>query len=96
MHTIDGKDYVLEASLRADFAILRAKHADRMGNLTYNKTARNFGPVMAMAARTVVAEVDEVVENGGIDPEIVERRACWWIGSSWEDAMLMKPCREKM
>lgn len=71
VHTIEGKDYVLETPLRADFAILRAKRADRMGNLTYNKTARNFGPVMAMAARTVVAEVDEVVENGGIDPEVV-------------------------
>ena len=71
VHTVDGRDYVLETPLKADFAILRAKRADRLGNLTYNKTARNFGPVMAMAARTVVAEVDEVVEAGGIDPEIV-------------------------
>lgn len=71
VHTVDGREYVLEKPLRADYAILRAKRADRMGNLTFNKTARNFGPVMAMAAKTVIAEVDEVVECGDIDPEIV-------------------------
>lgn len=71
VHTIDGRDFVLERPLSADFAILRGKKADRFGNLTYNKTARNFGPVMAMAAKTVVAEVDEVVEPGEVDPEIV-------------------------
>ncbi len=71
VHTVDGRDYVLERPLHADVAILRARIADRMGNLTYNKTARNFGPVMAMAAKLVIAEVDEVVEPGGIDPEIV-------------------------
>lgn len=71
VQTIDGRDYVLERPLHGDFAILRAARADRRGNLTYNKTARNFGPVMAMAARFVVAEVDEVVEAGGIDPEAV-------------------------
>lgn len=71
VHTIDGRDYVLEKPLSADFAILRARRADRFGNLTYNKTARNFGPVMAMAAKIVVAEVAEIVAPGHIDPEVV-------------------------
>ena len=69
--TIDGKEYVLEKPLSADFALIRGKRADVMGNLTYNKAARNFGPVMATAARVVVAEVDEVVQAGELDPEIV-------------------------
>lgn len=69
--TIDGRDYVLERPLTADFALIRARRADRMGNLTYNKTARNFAPVMATAARIVVAEASEIVDIGGIDPETV-------------------------
>lgn len=69
--TIDGRDHVLELPLRADFALIRARQADRMGNLTYNKTARNFAPVMATAARIVVAEASEIVDVGGIDPEAV-------------------------
>jgi 3-oxoadipate CoA-transferase alpha subunit len=68
---IDGRTYVLEYPLRGDVALIRARTADRMGNLVYRKTARNFGPVMATAARTTVVEVDEVVEPGGLDPETV-------------------------
>jgi 3-oxoadipate CoA-transferase, alpha subunit len=68
---IDGRTHVLELPIRGDVALIGAHRADRMGNLVYRKTARNFGPVMATAATTVVAQVDEVVETGGLDPEAV-------------------------
>jgi 3-oxoadipate CoA-transferase alpha subunit len=67
--TIDGVDYVLEAPLYADFAFIKARAADRWGNLVYNKSARNFGPSMAMAGKTTIVQVDEVVELGALDPE---------------------------
>jgi 3-oxoadipate CoA-transferase alpha subunit len=63
--------YVLESPIHADFALIKAECGDRWGNLTYRMTARNFGPVMAMAARTTVASVHEVVELGALDPECV-------------------------
>ncbi|MBS2550740.1 3-oxoacid CoA-transferase subunit A [Catenulispora sp. NL8] len=68
---IDGRAHVLEYPIRGDVALIGAHRADRMGNLVYRKTARNFGPVMATAATLVVAQVREVVEIGGIDPETV-------------------------
>jgi 3-oxoadipate CoA-transferase, alpha subunit len=68
---IDGRTYVLEHPIKGDVALIGAHRADRAGNLVYRKTARNFGPVMATAATTVVAQVREVVEIGGIDPEVV-------------------------
>jgi 3-oxoadipate CoA-transferase alpha subunit len=68
---IDGRHYVLEHPIHADFALIRAERGDRWGNLTYRMTARNFGPIMAMAARTTVATVHEVVELGVLDPENV-------------------------
>ena len=68
---IDGRTYVLEHPIRGDLALIKAHVADRMGNLVYRKTARNFGPVMATAARTVAMEVNRVVEIGGLDPEVV-------------------------
>ena len=68
---INGKNYVFETPLAADFALIRALRADRYGNLVYRKAARNFGPVMAMAATTTIAQVHEVVEIGEIDPETV-------------------------
>ncbi|MFO7950803.1 MAG: 3-oxoacid CoA-transferase subunit A [Candidatus Fermentibacteraceae bacterium] len=67
----DGQDYVMEYGLRADFALVKAKRADRYGNLVYNKTARNFGPIMCTAAETAIVQVEEVVPAGGIDPECV-------------------------
>ena len=69
--SIDGRDYVLEYPLSGDVALIKAFRADTLGNLVYRKTARNFGPVMATAAKTTVAQVAEIVEPGGIDPEIV-------------------------
>ena len=68
---IDGRSYVLEHPIKGDVALIGAYRADRAGNLVYRKTARNFGPVMATAATTVVAQVHDVVEIGGIDPEVV-------------------------
>lgn len=67
----DGKEYLLERWLRADFALIKGRRADTHGNVIYNKTARNFGPVMAMAARVSIVQVNSVVRPGDIDPEIV-------------------------
>jgi 3-oxoadipate CoA-transferase alpha subunit len=69
--TIDGRDYVLEYPIKGDFALIKAHRGDEAGNLVYRKTARNFGPVMAAAATTTVAQVAEVVPAGGLDPEAV-------------------------
>jgi 3-oxoadipate CoA-transferase alpha subunit len=69
--TIDGRDYVLEYPIRGDVALIKAHIADGVGNLTYRKTARNFGPVMATAAATTIVQVSEVVAPGAIDPEAV-------------------------
>jgi len=69
--TIDGREFLLELPLHADFALVKAFRGDRLGNLVYRKTARNFNPVMAMAAAVTIAEVEELVEPGGIDPEAV-------------------------
>ena len=68
---INGKHYVLEYPIHADFALIKAQAGDRWGNLVYRKTARNFGPIMAMAAKTTIAQVTEVVELGALDPENV-------------------------
>jgi len=68
---MDGELYVLEKPLHADVALIRAHKADRLGNLVYRKTARNFNPVMATAANVVIAEVDEIVEPGKLDPESI-------------------------
>lgn len=65
------RDYVLEYGLTGDFALIKAKTADRLGNLVYNKTARNFSPVMAMAAATTIVQAGALVTPGGLDPEAV-------------------------
>jgi 3-oxoadipate CoA-transferase, alpha subunit len=68
---IDGVGYVMEAPLRGDFAFVKARAADRWGNLVYRKAARNFGPLMCMAARVAIVQVGEVLPLGAIDPEHV-------------------------
>jgi 3-oxoadipate CoA-transferase alpha subunit len=68
---INGRDYVLEHPIHGDVALVKAHVADRMGNLVYRKTARNFGPVMATAATTTLVEVHRLVEPGDLDPEVV-------------------------
>jgi 3-oxoacid CoA-transferase subunit A len=67
----NGRPYLLEHALTADFALVKAWRGDRMGNLVYRKTARNFNPMMATAARITIAEVEELVEPGQIDPDTV-------------------------
>ena len=67
----DGRMCVLEPAIHADVALIRAYKADELGNLVYYKTGRNFNPVMAMAADTVIAEVDEIVPVGSLDPECI-------------------------
>jgi len=68
---IDGKMYVLEMPIHADVALIKAERGDRWGNLTYRKTARNFGPIMAAAAKLSIASVHEIVPLGELDPEAV-------------------------
>jgi len=68
---INGRQYVLEYPLHADYALIKAESGDRWGNLVYRKTARNFGPIMASAAKVTVAQVNQAVELGDLDPECV-------------------------
>ncbi len=68
---IEGRQHVFELPLRADYALIQARAADRWGNLVYRKAARNFGPIMAMAARCTIAEVSQVVPLGALDPEVI-------------------------
>ncbi|MGN6666273.1 MAG: 3-oxoacid CoA-transferase subunit A, partial [Trinickia sp.] len=68
---IDGKSYVLEYPIKAEFALIKAHRGDRWGNLVYRKAARNFGPIMAMAAKTTIAQVSEIVPLGSLDPETI-------------------------
>lgn len=68
---INGRHYVLESPIHADFALIKALKGDRWGNLVYRKTARNFGPIMAMAAKVTIAQVQDVVALGELDPEVI-------------------------
>jgi 3-oxoadipate CoA-transferase, alpha subunit len=68
---IDGRGYVLEYPIRAEVALVAAHRSDRLGNVVYRKTARNFGPIMAAAAETTIVQVDEIVPTGLLDPESV-------------------------
>jgi 3-oxoadipate CoA-transferase alpha subunit len=68
---IDGRHYVLESPIHADFALIKALRGDRWGNLVYRKTARNFGPIMAMAAKVTIAQVQDIVALGELDPEVI-------------------------
>ncbi|NYD68121.1 3-oxoacid CoA-transferase subunit A [Agromyces atrinae] len=68
---IDGHEYLFETPLAADVALVSALRGDRLGNLVYRKTSRNFGPIMAAAATTTIAQVDEIVDVGALDPETV-------------------------
>ncbi|WP_182440191.1 3-oxoacid CoA-transferase subunit A [Colwellia sp. RSH04] len=71
IRNFEGEDYVMERGLKADFALIKAKRADRYGNLIFNKTARNFAPIMAMAATNTLVQVNQTVSLGEIDPEHV-------------------------
>jgi len=71
VRNFDGRDYVMEYGLRADFALLKCRKADHYGNLVYNKTARNFSPVMATAATVTIVQAGEFVPAGALDPEVI-------------------------
>jgi len=68
---INGRDYVLEMPIHGDYALIKAERADRWGNLVYRKAARNFGPIMARAAKCTIAQVREIVPLGALDPEVI-------------------------
>lgn len=68
---IDGINYIFEKAIKADYALIKADKGDRWGNLTYRGTGRNFGPIMATAARCTIAQVKEIVELGSLDPEVI-------------------------
>jgi len=71
----EGRHYVMERALRGDYALVKAWKGDRLGNLVYRKTARNFNPMMAMAGRITIAEVEHLVEPGQIEPDLVHTPA---------------------
>jgi 3-oxoacid CoA-transferase subunit A len=71
VRTFDGRQYVLERPLKADFALVKAWKGDRLGNLVYHLTAQNFNPIMAMAAKVTIAEVEELVDVGELDPNFI-------------------------
>jgi 3-oxoacid CoA-transferase subunit A len=71
VRTFNGKEYVLETGLTADFALVKAWKGDRSGNVIYNKTSRNFNPMMATAGKVTIAEVEELLETGDMDPNFV-------------------------
>ncbi len=68
---MDGRKFLLEKARKGDIALIKARTADKAGNLIYDKSSRNFGPLMATACETVVVEVDEIVEVGDLDPECI-------------------------
>jgi 3-oxoadipate CoA-transferase alpha subunit len=71
IRVFNGKEYVMEHAIKADFSLIKCSTADKYGNLLYNKTARNFGPIMCMAADITIVQVQKIVELGSIDPEVV-------------------------
>jgi acetate CoA/acetoacetate CoA-transferase alpha subunit len=73
---VDGKAYILELPLRADVALIHAWKADKMGNVIYHRTARNFNQIMASAADYVIVEAEEIVEIGELDPDIIVTPGC--------------------
>ena len=71
VRSINGRDHIYQTAIKADFALIRASSADTLGNLVYNGTQRNWNPILAMAARITIAEVDRVVQPGELDPEVI-------------------------
>jgi 3-oxoacid CoA-transferase subunit A len=95
----DGRMYVLERALKADFAFVKAWKGDKWGNLVYRKTARNFNPVMATAARVTIAEVEQVVEVGELEPDCVHTPAIYvrriFQGSNYRKDIEKRTVRKK-
>lgn len=96
---IDGKEYVLEKPLRADFALIKAWKGDKYGNLVYHLTAQNFNPLMAMAATVTIAEVEELVEPGELDPNFIHTPSIFVqriiVGERYEKRIEQRTVRKK-
>jgi 3-oxoacid CoA-transferase subunit A len=95
----DGRNYVMERGLRADFAFVKAWKGDRWGNLVYRKTARNFNPLMAAAGKITIAEVEELVEPGQLDPDQIHTPAIYVqriiLGKSYEKPIEQRTVRKR-
>jgi 3-oxoacid CoA-transferase subunit A len=95
----EGKPYVLERALKADFAIVKAWKGDRWGNLVYRKTARNFNPMMATAARVTIAEVEELVDVGQLEPDAIHTPGLYvkriFQGSGYEKPIEQRTLRKR-
>ncbi len=98
--TFNGRHYVLEQALTADFAIVKAWRGDRLGNLIYRKTARNFNPMMATAAKVTIAEVEEIVEPGQLEPDQIHTPGIYVSriikGASYEKAIEQRTVRKRV
>jgi 3-oxoacid CoA-transferase subunit A len=96
----DGRKYVLERALTADFAIVKAWRADRLGNLVYRKTARNFNPMIATAGKVTIAEVEELVEPGQLDPDQIHTPGIYVTrvikGASYEKSIEQRTVRKRV
>jgi 3-oxoacid CoA-transferase subunit A len=96
----DGRKYVLERALTADFAIVKAWRGDKLGNLVYRKTARNFNPMMATAAKVTIAEVEELVEPGKLEPDQVHTPGIYVArvvkGPAYEKAIEQRTVRKRV
>jgi 3-oxoacid CoA-transferase subunit A len=99
VRNFNGKDYLMEMAFEADFAIVKAWKGDTMGNLVYRSTARNFNPVMAMAGKVTIAEVEELVEAGEIDPDHVHTPGIYvhriFRGENYEKRIEQRTVRKK-
>lgn len=95
----DGRDFVLETALNADIAFVKAWKADRWGNLVYRKTARNFNPMMAMAGKITIAEVEEVVELGALQPDAIHTAGIYVqrvvVGERWDKPIEQRTVRTR-
>ena len=93
----DGRDYILERAIKGDFALVKAWKADRLGNLVYRKTARNFNPMAATAGKICIAEVEEIVEVGALDPDQIHTPAVYvdrLVQSSFEKRIEQRTVRK--
>jgi 3-oxoacid CoA-transferase subunit A len=99
IRTFDGRPYVMETALRADFALVKAWKGDRYGNLVYRKTTRNFNPMMATAARITIAEVEQLVEVGTLDPDAIHTPGIYVqrivLGARYEKAIEQRTVRKR-
>lgn len=98
VRSFNGKEYLLETAFEADFALVKAWKGDRSGNLIYKDTARNFNPLMAMAAKITIAEVEELVEDGELDPNFIHTPGVYvhriFVGEKYEKRIEQRTVRK--